>query len=175
MWEMRCGKISKKLLRLISLTCLFILRHGQKLCEDIFSYVWHNSFLFFLTFVRQMKQIFFCHLIFSFQAFLHFGTFMNVRGKTHALSHILTNIINFFTIIIFQLERIASRTSFSYILSERFKYILFVLFSTEILTAKMFYDSMMVRLWQLVRCVINDQPRFVTSIVIHYSRENVPF
>ena len=111
MWEMRCGKISKKLLRLISLTCLFILRHGQKLCEDIFSYVWHNSFLFFLTFVRQMKQIFFCHLIFSFQAFLHFGTFMNVRGKTHALSHILTNIINFFTIIILQLERIVSRTS----------------------------------------------------------------
>ena len=118
MWEMRCGKISKKLLRLISLTCLFILRHGQKLCEDIF----------------------------SFQAFLHFGTFMNDRGKTHALSHILTNIINFFTIIIFQLERIASRTSFSYILFERFKYILFVRFSTEILTTKMFYDSMMVRL-----------------------------
>ena len=121
------------------------------------------------------REIFFCHLIFSFQAFLHFGTFMNVRGKTHALSHILTNIINFFTIIIFQMERIASRTSFSYILSERFKYFLFVLFSTEILTAKMFYDSMMVRLWQLVRCVINEQQQFVTSIVLHYSHENVPF
>ena len=165
MWEMRCGKISKKAAKINQFNLPFYFASWSKALRGHF-FIRLAQFFFVLSHFCALDEAnIFCHLIFSFQAFLHFGTFMNDRGKTHALSHILTNIINFFTIIIFQLERIASRTSFSYILFERFKYILFVRFSTEVLTTKMFYDSMMVRLWQFVRCVINDQTKFVTSFI----------
>ena len=103
---MRCGKISKKLLRLISLTCLFILRHGQKLCENIFSYVWHNSFFVRSHFCALDEANIFLSshfFITSISSFWHI--YERSRRNSKALSHILTNTINFFTIIILQLEK----------------------------------------------------------------------
>ena len=175
MWEMRCGKISKKAAKINQFNLPFYFASWSKALRGHF-FIRLAQFFFVLSHFCALDE---ANIFLSSHFFIpSISSFWHIYERSRQNSRIIAYLDKynqFFHIIIFQLERIASRTCYSYILFERFKYILFVRFSTEVLTTKMFYDSMMVRLWQFVRCVINDQPRFVTSIVIHQSRENVPF